>query len=228
MEVDDAISRRRSIRKYLDQPLDWELIGKVVDAGRLAPSSGNLQPWKFVAVTEPERRKNLAEACMKQMWMQTAPVHIVICSETTKLSRFYGIRGERLYSIQNCAAAAENMIIKATALGLATCWVSAFDEEMVKRAIKMPDFVRPQIVITLGYADEVVPEPPKYTLTDVIFLQSYGNRIRDALGVMGFTSHKVEGAVQKGREFLEKSSKKSDKVLDKLSKRLKGEKGKKK
>ena len=224
MDVEQAIQKRRSIRKYLETPLDWELIGKVVNAGRLAPSAGNLQPWKFIVVTDKELRKKISEAALKQYWMQTAPVHIVICSETTKLSRFYGIRGERLYSIQSCAAAAENMLIMATALGLGSCWVSAFDEEMIKRTLKMPDFVRPQIIITIGHADEVVPEPPKYTLTDVIFLQRHGDRRKDPLGTMGFTSHKVEEAMKKGKDFLEETSKKSDTVLGKLSKKLRGEK----
>ncbi len=224
MDVHEAILRRRSIRKYLETPLEWEKIGKVVDAGRLAPSAGNLQPWKFVVVTDKEIKQMVAEACLKQYWIATAPVVIVICSENTKLSRFYGIRGERLYSIQSCAAAAENMILQATALGLGSCWVSAFDEEMIKRALKIPDFVRPQIIVTIGYADEVVPEPPKYTLTDVIFLQRYENRRKDPLGTMGFTSHKVEEAVKKSKDFLEEAGKKSDTALGKLSKRLKGEK----
>ncbi len=106
MDVYEAVLRRRSIRKYMDQPVEWEKLGKVIDAGRLAPSAGNLQAWKFVVVTEKELRKQVSEACLKQYWMQTAPAHIVVCAEITKLSRFYGIRGERLYSIQSCAAAA--------------------------------------------------------------------------------------------------------------------------
>jgi len=223
MDVYEAILKRRSIRKYMDMPVEWDKLGKVVDAGRLAPCAGNLQSWKFVVVTEKELRNQLSEACLKQYWMQTAPVHIVVCAEITKLSRFYGIRGERLYSIQSCAAAAESMILMATSIGLATCWVSAFDEEMIKRILRIPDFVRPQMVITLGYADEIVPEPPKYTLTDVTFLQYYERRRRDPFMTMGFTSHHVEKALKDTKDFLENAGKKSDSLIGKLSKKLRGE-----
>jgi nitroreductase len=215
--------RRRSVRKYMDQPIEWEKLGRVCDAGRLAPSAGNLQAWKFVVVTEKDLRKQISEACLKQYWMQTAPAYIVVCAEITKLSRFYGIRGERLYSIQSCAAAAESMILMATGLGLGTCWVSAFDEEMIKRILRIPDFVRPQVIITVGYADEITPEPPKYTLTDVIFLQYYERRRRDPFMSLGFTSHKVEQALKNTQQFLSNAGKSSDSLIGKLSKKLRGE-----
>jgi nitroreductase len=223
MDVYEAVLKRRSIRKYMDQPIEWEKLGRIIEAGRLAPCAGNLQPWKFVVVTEKELRKQLSEACLKQYWMQSAPVHIVVCAEITKLSRFYGIRGERLYSIQSCAAAAESMILMATSLDLATCWVSAFDEEMIKRILRIPDFVRPQVIITVGIGDEVVPEPPKYTVTDVTFLQYYESRRRDPLGTMGFTSHHVEKALKNTKDFLENAGKSSDSFIGKLSKKLRGE-----
>ena len=112
MEVLECIKTRRSIRKYLDKPLPWELIANVMEAGRYAPSAGNLQNWKFIAVMSEGRRKAIAEASLQQYWMEQAPVHIVICSEPEKGEMHYGKRGKENYTIQNSAAAAMSASIR--------------------------------------------------------------------------------------------------------------------
>ena len=128
-------------------------------SGAHAPSSGNIQNWKFFYVRRPDLKQKIADACMQQGWIATAPVIIVLVSEPDKAARFYGVRGERLYSIQNCAAAAQNMLLAAHAVGLASCWIGAFDEEAITRTLQLGQRFRPQVILPLGYADEVVPEP---------------------------------------------------------------------
>src|SRR3972149_6163007 len=118
MNVFEAIATRRSIRKFTSQDIPMEILGLVLDAGRYAPSAGNIQNWRFVIVKNTDNRNKVAEAAMQQMWIASAPVVIVVCAETEKITQFYGIRGERLYAIQNCAAAIENMILTAHAIGL--------------------------------------------------------------------------------------------------------------
>ena len=108
------IATRRSIRKYKDIPVEWTKMVDILEAGRCAPSCGNLQNWKFIVVTEPEAKHKVAEACVKQYWMEQAPVLIVICSNPDKAEKHYGVRGEKLYSVQNGAAAAMNMILAAS------------------------------------------------------------------------------------------------------------------
>src|SRR3989344_5104990 len=174
MDVLEAIRTRRSVRKYRDIPVEWEKVGLILDSGRLAPSAGNIQNWKFIVITDRNTRHQISEACLEQQWMAKAPVHIVIVAEPEKARRFYGLRGEKLYTIQNCAAATENMILAAHSLGLGTCWIGAFDEERIKEIVPMPDFVRPQSIITVGYPDEIVPTPVKYTLENIMFFRSYG------------------------------------------------------
>lgn len=185
MDVFEAMVVRRSIRKYLDAPVPLDLVYKVVTAGKNAPSCGNLQNWKFVVVTQEEKRKALAEASLQQYWMSSAPIHIVVCVVPQKAIRLYGIRGDRLYSIQNGAAASQNMLLAATSLGLGSCWVSAFDENMVKRAIGMGDQARPQAIITLGYPAESPPEPMHYTIENVTFFENWGTRIKHLDAVIG-------------------------------------------
>ncbi|MHA2023662.1 MAG: nitroreductase family protein, partial [Candidatus Thorarchaeota archaeon] len=126
METFECIEKRRTVRKYLDTPVEWEKVGNILRAAQLAPSSGNVQDWRFVVVTDKTKRTALANAALKQNWMARAPVIIVVYSDSAATKRFYGLRGEKLYTIQNCAAAAENMTLAATDQGLASAWIGAF------------------------------------------------------------------------------------------------------
>lgn len=229
MEISEAIRKRRSVKKYLDQPLEWNKIGAILDAGRLAPSAGNLQPWKFIVVTNPENKKKISEACFQQYWMQTAPVHIIICSETNKMNRFYGLRGEKLYSIQSCALAAQNMMLESIGLGLGCCFVSAFDEEMIARKFGIPEFARPQIILTIGYPGEETPTPPKYTLNDIVHLESFGAKIRDFEGYIGYgTGIKIRDFVMNSKDKIDDLGEKGENFIKSLKKQIDNKINKKK
>lgn len=204
MELIDAIKSRRSIRKYLDSPVEFEKVGVILEAARNAPSAGNVQDWKFIIVTEFETRKQIADACLQQYWMESAPVHIVVCAQPEKSERFYGERGKTLYSIQNSAAAIENMLLMASDQGLGSCWVSAFDADMLRTTVGIPENVIPQAVITAGYADEVPPSPQKLALENVVFIEKWGNRIRDMATYMEYYSAHVQNAVKKGKKLVQK------------------------
>jgi nitroreductase len=168
----------------------------------MAPSSGNLQNWKFIVVLDEDRRKAVAEACLEQYWMQNAPVHIVIVSEIQKARQFYGVRGERLYAVQNCAAAAENMLLAAHDQGLGACWVGSFDEEQLRRACGIPEYIRPQAVVALGYADEKVPTPSKYRLYDIVHLEKWDAKIKDVKWVLKEHAWSVEDKLLREKKLL--------------------------
>jgi nitroreductase len=204
MEVFECITTRRSVRKYLDVPVEWEKVGTVLEAGRAAPSAGNLQNWKFIVVLDKDLRHQIADAALQQSWMKDAPVHIIVCAEPKKAEQFYGLRGERLYTVQNCAAAIENMLLTAHSLNLGSCWVGAFDEEMLKRTLNIPDDVRPQAIITLGYPAEKTRAPVRYRIEDIVFLETWMNRIKDINAYFGYTSAKVQKAISKSKEFFNK------------------------
>lgn len=181
MEAIECIKTRRSIRKFLDKPVEWDKIVDIIYCGILAPNAGNLQNWKFVYLTDPDKKKAVADACLKQYWIADAPVILVIYSNPEKSRQYYGVRGERLYAIQNCAAAAENILLAAHALGLGACWVGAFDEEMLKEATEAsvkqrPHEPRPQVVIPIGYADEEPPFPGRLIQEQCVHVEGYDNR----------------------------------------------------
>lgn len=206
METLECIHTRRSIRRYSEAEVEWEKIGKILEAGTMAPSAGNLQDWKFIVVTEESTREAIAKACMEQTWMAFAPVHIIVCSEPSNTERHYGIRGLRLYTIQNSAAAIQNMLLAAHDLGLGSCWVGAFEEELVRQHAGIPDNVRPQGIITVGYAIEKPKMPIKKELYEVVFIESYRNRIKDMNQAMRYKGMILQDNIQKFKEKVSKGS----------------------
>jgi len=208
MELFDCIKTRRCIRKFQSTPVPWDLVSKILDAGRLAPNAGNLQNWKFIVVLDQGTRQKIAEACLRQYWMAKAPVHIVVCADPKVSERYYGTRGDRLYSVQNCAAASQNMLLQAHNLGLGACWVGAFDENMVSNAVGLPEEVRPQVIIPLGYPDEKPAEPAKYPLENITYFEKWRGKIQDVPAYMGYYSIKWEKGAKKAKAALEKQSEK--------------------
>lgn len=204
MDALECINSRRSVRRYTLKPVEWDKVANVLEAGNNAPSSGNIQNWRFIVVMDDHKRLAIAEACLGQLWMQYAPVHIVVCGESVKCEEMYGIRGDKLYSIQNCAAAIENMLLAAHAQGLGSCWVGAFDEPHLCGAVGIPDGIRPQAVITVGYSGIKVKGPAKLKLDIITYLESYGNKIKDFPAFMGYTSDKVHAMISKSKEILGK------------------------
>lgn len=203
MDVFECIKTRRSVRKFLDAEVTMDQIGEILDAGRFAPCAGNIQNWKFILIKNQQIKNKVGEAAFQQYWVAKAPVIIVICAVVDKLEQYYGVRGERLYSIQNCSAAVENMLLTVHSIGLASCWVSAFDETMVRRALHIPEEVRPQAILPIGYAAEEIPEPPNYTLEDVTFFEEYGNKVgnfdnvMNNLNVIGKAKDKIPSLAKK-------------------------------
>jgi nitroreductase len=220
MEVFDAIRGRRSIRKYKDKQVPWDNIVTIMQAGKYAPSAGNLQNWKFIVVKSDAKRMSITKACLQQDWMETSPVFIVVVAEPEKGERHYGTRGERLYTIQGCAAAIENMLLTAHSLGLGTCWIGAFDEDEIIRILNLPEEKTVQAVITIGYADEAPEAPPKYRIEHMMFFEKWWGRIESPKTHLGWWSHYNRRIVDEGKKLVKKTHKKvKEHVKKKLGKK---------
>ena len=171
--VFNLIKTRRSIQKYKPQPIGDDMIEKLLKAASWAPSAGNSQPWEFIVVRNKLTKKQLAEACFNQEYVAKAPVLIVAGVNTRLAEAEFGERGTKLYGIQGVAAAIENMLILANAMGLGTNWVGAFSEPTVKVLVHFPDYIRPCAIITLGYPDEE-PEPSdRHVLKDFVHFETF-------------------------------------------------------
>jgi len=201
MEIKEAIRKRRSIRKYLKKPVDDKLIAEILDTAKFAPSSGNIQNWKFIIVTDPKKIKELATASLNQTWMNHAPVHIVVCNNMLNIKRLFKERGEKLYSIQNCAAVVQNILLTAYSLGLGSCWVGAFDKEAVKRILKIPGKdikvnAEPEAIITIGYSsDKIFQVPHRHELNELTFFEEWDKKEKE-FGILPISRHAGKTEVQ--------------------------------
>ncbi len=177
MDTLQAIEKRWGCRKFSDKEVERELVGTVLNAGRLAPSAGNLQDRSFIVVKNDETKSAIAEACGNQSWMQTAPVHIIVVSENKKNNKFFGERGEKIYSIQDSAFSVENMLLAATDLDLGCSLVVGFNEEKIKELLDIQVPAKPYAIIALGYASENSKTSSKYPLDKFVFFEKYGEKI---------------------------------------------------
>ncbi|MAG39108.1 nitroreductase [Candidatus Woesearchaeota archaeon] len=214
MNIFECIRNRRSIRKYTEQPIEFDKLTKIIEAGTFAPSAGNMQNWRFVLVTDKNVIKNVHEHCLHQEVVYNAQALIVVCGLTEKAERLYGLRGKRLYTIQNCACAIQNMLLEAHALGLGTCWVGAFNEDKINSIFNIPENARPQAIITIGYPNEK-PKHDRKDLSSVVYFNNYGLKIKDLHLLL--RDYSVEW--KKQAKTLEESSEKGFKKIAGLIKR---------
>jgi len=167
MNLFEAIEKRHSVRKYKPIPIEAEKLNKIYDAINKAPSAGNLHAYQVYTVTNSEMKQKLSKAALGQESLIQAPLVLIFCAVPAR-SKKYGKRGETLYCIQDATIAAAYAQLAATALGLATCWVGAFDESEVIKALKLPIGHRPVAILPIGYANES-PEPTtRMALKDLI------------------------------------------------------------
>jgi len=168
LDLFEAIKNRRSIRAYTRENVTEEEVEKLIDAARWAPSAGNIQPWKFVIVRDVRIKQKLAIAALNQTFIEEAPVVIVVCADEAQSSWGYGSRGVALYCIQDTAAAIQNILLAAHALGLGACWIGAFQEGLVKKAVNAPLNIRPVAIIPIGHAAEKPRAPSRRFLREIV------------------------------------------------------------
>jgi nitroreductase len=160
MDVDEAIHKRFSCRSYRSEPVPDELVRKVLEAGRLAPSACNKQPWRFAVVTDHERRRRIVEECflpgIRMDWALAAPVHIVLGMARSIVTHMAAPAVSGVdYPWVDLGIAGEHMVLQATELGLGTCWIGWIKPRAVRTVVDWPGGVKPVALITLGYpADE--------------------------------------------------------------------------
>lgn len=172
MDVFQAIRGRRSIRSYKSDSIPNDALEEILDAARWAPSAGNCQPRDFIIVSDSQVKRNLCKAAFREAFIEEARVVIVVCANEMRSARVYGDRGRSFYCLLDAAAAVQNMLLAAYALGLGACWVGAFHDEMVANVLNLPPGVRPVAIVPLGYPDET-PRSSRMRLKDLVHSNRY-------------------------------------------------------
>ncbi len=162
MDIFDTIRSRRSIRSYTGQPVPVDDLKKIVDAGRLAASGVNRQPWEFIVVTEPDIMQRLRAPA--DHWTAKAGALIAVAMDP-----------ESRWWVEDAAAAVQNMLLACTALGYGACWIEGYtlrNEEAFKAVLGIPDSRRLFTLVSIGVPAEQ-PTKEKKSLDEVLHWQRY-------------------------------------------------------
>ena len=168
MDFFELINVRRSVRAFAAQPLADEHLQAILAAANRAPSAGNRQAYEIFVVTDVRRKTRLVEAAGGQQFLAQAPVTLAFCAHPARSAERYGRRGVALYCVQDATIACAYAQLAVTALGLASVWVGAFNEDAVRAAIGVGHDLRPVAFLPIGYAAEVPMERGRRALEDLV------------------------------------------------------------
>lgn len=197
MNFDDVIRNRRSIRKYRPDPVTDEQIAELIGAARLAPSALNIQPWRFIAIRDAQTRKQLAGASASA-FLANAPLILLSCMDfaamgttSERLRELYDVNAigkdvyegfasgalmpkemdmhwMRTFLYHNAAIATENILLKATDMGLGSCWVGHFDQAEVRRIAGLDERYGVLALLAVGHADQQPAPRPRLPLEEIL------------------------------------------------------------
>jgi nitroreductase len=153
MDIYEAILTRKSVRAFTNQDIPEDVLRRVLEGGRHAPSANNFQEWRFVVVRDAQSREKLARIACRQSFVATAPVVLACCAEG---SDHLMTCGQLSYPI-DVALAVDHMTLCAAAEGLGTCWIGAFYEDEVKKLLGIPREVRVVALLPMGYPQNPAP-----------------------------------------------------------------------
>ncbi len=179
MDFDSVIKKRKSVRSFKNKKASFKLILEAVDSAIQGPFSGNQNNLKFLIVEEGEDINAIASYC-DQAWITEASVVVVVCSDDTQLEQLYGERG-RVYSRQQAGAAINTFILKLTDLDLDSCWVGAYDDEMIRERLEIPGHVQIEAVVPVGYGEGKFEKSKKKDLENSIRWEKWRLRKRPSV-----------------------------------------------
>lgn len=173
MELYETIGLRRSVRSFRKDSVPQDVLGRILEAAREAPSANNLMPWRLVVVSDPEKRAALAGGIYGKFLADT-PIVIAACGDVKASPEWYKV---------DTAIAVEHLVLAATAEGLGSCWVGSFDKAGVTDVLGIPPGYDLVALLALGYprdrpdlrrlASHLIN--PSKKLSSLVFKEGFGN-----------------------------------------------------
>ncbi|MDZ7725644.1 MAG: nitroreductase family protein [candidate division KSB1 bacterium] len=180
MSVRETLQQRHTVRHFTDQPVDRDILRQCINAGRLAPSAENVQPWRYIVVDDTEVKSRLVSKAFSGVyrptrWAAKAPVLIVVCGKLDIIANRLGkqITGISYYLI-DIGISGEHVVLQAEELGLGSCWIGWFSSRGAAKALKLPRSWRPTAILAMGYPADSQPRPREKRSMDEI---CYFNRV---------------------------------------------------
>lgn len=183
----DLARRRRSVRKYRSDPVGDEVLARILDAGRIAPSGNNSQPWRFIVVRDAEMKRRLHDVAGRQPWILEAPVTVAIVGDIAAKMKEPPV-GETpsiddpahktvlIKTVRDATIAADHIVLAATDEGLGSCWIALFEQEEIRPVLCVPESCYVVAIVTLGYAAETPPARARHALREIVFEERWGRR----------------------------------------------------
>lgn len=189
MELNKVISWRRSVRRFSDRPIARDKLIEILGAARFAPSSSNSQPWHFIIVDDKDKIGTIARAAPPGTrsiisFARNAAAIIVACYKkkiTHRLARIFGHENHLI----DIAIATDHLVLRATDLGIGTCWIGWFDEKELQRLLKIPRGYRVAVLVALGYPEGEssaegiggIEAKPRKRLVEITSYNTFGDPI---------------------------------------------------
>jgi len=150
MECTEVIFNRYSCREYLDKMIDEDILSKILEAGRQAPSAQNKQPWRYLLIQDKDIIKKIAfhsVVGVVNFFIGKAPLVVIACADTRKALKF----NQQDYYLVDVAISFHQMMLTAWDFGIGSCWLAAFNEKALKEMLEIPDYVRIVGMSPFGY-----------------------------------------------------------------------------
>ena len=171
MKIEDLIVKRFSVRKFTAKEVEKEKILRVLEAGRMAPSAVNYQPWHFIVINDEEKLRKI-HTVYQRSWIQEAPLIIVACADHSKSWKRTS-DGKDSADI-DVAIAIDHMTLMATELGLGTCWVCNFNIQECSCILHLPSSLEPIALVPMGYPNISAPAKKRKSLNEIVHLNEFG------------------------------------------------------
>lgn len=179
MEFQKLLEKRKSIRNYSNKKVKIDLILKAIEAADKTPCPGNLPVLKFLIIEKPELIEGISEAC-QQRFIRNAKFIVVFCSDNEKIEIMYEERAKK-YIQQHSGAAIENFLLKITEMNLASCWVGAFSELIIKKLLKIPKEIEIQAIFPIAYKNNKIKTftRRKINLDNRVYFETWKNKYKN-------------------------------------------------
>lgn len=167
-ELLESLKTRRSIRRFKQQAIDNEIIEKILDVARFAPSARNSQPWVFIVVKDPSIKNALANIHQWARPLTNAPLGIAVACNKDLSPDSY---------LLDCSNATIYIMLAAHAFGLGTVWIQTMrDNDKIREILGLPDNFFVVSLLAIGYPDEHPTPKPRKPLSEILFYDKFGNK----------------------------------------------------